>query len=102
MGVIVSTEIIVVPTTSFLLEIESINAFMAEEKIKSIGHNKEIWNMISKVAHRHLKESQNNPGRWYRWEFQDKDRQSPTETHQATYGPINNVKNQPIKSYLVR
>ena len=42
MGVIVSTEIIVVPTTSFLLEIESINAFMAEEKIKSIGHNKEI------------------------------------------------------------
>ena len=41
-GVIVSTEIIVVPTTSFLLEIESINAFMAEEEIKSIGHNKEI------------------------------------------------------------
>ena len=37
---------------------------MAEEEIKSIGHNKEIWNMISKVAPRHLKESQNNPGRW--------------------------------------
>ena len=28
---------------------------MAEKEIKSIDHNKEIWNMISKDAHRHLK-----------------------------------------------
>ena len=32
--------------------------------------------------------------------FQDKDRQSPTETHQAIHWRIYNVKNQPIKSYL--
>ena len=32
--------------------------------------------------------------------FQDKDRQSPTETHQAIHWRIYNVKNQPTKSYL--